>query len=150
MSRKGPLVSQRQALVKKLSQARQSVDSSLTSLQADRRQTNGDMVDAATEAVQDEVSSRLSELQSGEADSIRRALEKVDNGTYGICEGCGKRIPKKRLEAQPDAIYCVKCQDKFEHGVEVKDSRDEDWRGDVWDNLSGSSIDDVEGISVIR
>jgi RNA polymerase-binding transcription factor DksA len=42
---------------------------------------------------------------------IQRALEKKEEGTYGICDGCDKKIPKKRMEAVIYAVYCVKCQD---------------------------------------
>ena len=36
------------------------------------------------------------------------ALEKIDEGTYGICEKCGKEIEKERLEAAPEAKFCIK------------------------------------------
>ncbi len=39
-----------------------------------------------------------------------RALEKVQAGTYGTCENCGKPIAAKRLEVSPSAIYCIDCQ----------------------------------------
>ena len=35
------------------------------------------------------------------------AMRKLDEGTYGICEVCGKEIPAGRLEAMPEAIRCV-------------------------------------------
>ena len=38
------------------------------------------------------------------------ALEKIDNGTYGKCESCGKEIDKKRLEAVPHARFCYECK----------------------------------------
>lgn len=44
------------------------------------------------------------------------ALAKMDRGTYGECDRCGRGIAKGRLEAIPYAIYCVECQ-------EVIDSR---------------------------
>lgn len=42
------------------------------------------------------------------------ALAKVDAGTYGICENCGKPIGEKRLAAMPSAIYCIDCQSTLE------------------------------------
>ena len=44
--------------------------------------------------------------------SIDEALEKIEEGTYGVCEVCGKNIPKKRLEALPEATMCIKCHTK--------------------------------------
>ncbi|MDP3963324.1 MAG: TraR/DksA C4-type zinc finger protein [bacterium] len=38
---------------------------------------------------------------------IEHSLEKFDNGTYGVCEKCGKEIPVERLQAAPEAEYCV-------------------------------------------
>ncbi|MGD9976253.1 MAG: TraR/DksA family transcriptional regulator [Desulfatirhabdiaceae bacterium] len=43
-------------------------------------------------------------------ESILRALRKVDEGTYGICEECEEEIPIERLNAVPDATYCIVCQ----------------------------------------
>ena len=45
-------------------------------------------------------------LQLVEAD-VRRALAKLDEGTYGVCDVCGKPIPEGRLEALPWAVLCV-------------------------------------------
>jgi DnaK suppressor protein len=41
--------------------------------------------------------------------SVRRALEKLDEGTYGICDRCGTTIPDERLEARPSSVRCVRC-----------------------------------------
>jgi DnaK suppressor protein len=38
-----------------------------------------------------------------------RALERIDAGTYGICESCGKSIPIERLEVLPYSTLCVEC-----------------------------------------
>lgn len=43
-------------------------------------------------------------------EEIDRALEKLDLGTYGVCEKCGENIPKERLKALPYAALCVKCK----------------------------------------
>jgi RNA polymerase-binding transcription factor DksA len=40
---------------------------------------------------------------------VRRALEKFDDGTYGICDRCGAAIPDERLEARPSSVRCVRC-----------------------------------------
>ena len=47
---------------------------------------------------------------------IDRALAKIDDGTYGICDLSGKEIPKARLEAIPYASMTVEAQEKFEKG----------------------------------
>lgn len=40
---------------------------------------------------------------------VKNALEKIENGTYGICEKCGKKINEERLLACPEAKTCLKC-----------------------------------------
>ena len=38
-----------------------------------------------------------------------RALAKLDEGTYGLCDACGKSIAAKRLQAMPDVVVCIEC-----------------------------------------
>ncbi len=45
-----------------------------------------------------------------EIKTINRALKKIDNKTYGICEQCGQPISLSRLKIRPQAIYCIKCK----------------------------------------
>jgi len=48
---------------------------------------------------------------------IERALEKIEEDTYGICDISGEEIPIKRLEAIPYATMTVKAQDQMERGL---------------------------------
>lgn len=41
---------------------------------------------------------------------IREAIERIDDGTYGICEECGEEISVKRLEARPVTTQCIDCK----------------------------------------
>ncbi|MBI3648481.1 MAG: TraR/DksA family transcriptional regulator [Actinobacteria bacterium] len=40
---------------------------------------------------------------------VERALAKLDEGTYGVCDVCGAEIPAERLEARPWSVLCVGC-----------------------------------------
>jgi RNA polymerase-binding transcription factor len=40
---------------------------------------------------------------------VIRALAKLQEGTYGICDRCGDTIPDERLEARPSSVLCVRC-----------------------------------------
>ena len=42
-------------------------------------------------------------------DEVERALQKMEDGTYGICQSCGNPIAEARLEAMPAAAYCITC-----------------------------------------
>ncbi len=46
------------------------------------------------------------------------AMEKVTKGKYGVCDGCGRNIPKYRLKALPYAEFCIKCQKEKEKSGE--------------------------------
>ncbi|GAA0902777.1 TraR/DksA C4-type zinc finger protein [Streptomyces thermoalcalitolerans] len=55
-------------------------------------------------------------LMSSQREAIERVLKEIDaafarveNGTYGICLGCGKPIPAERLEILPYTAHCVSC-----------------------------------------
>ena len=45
---------------------------------------------------------------------VKEALERIDNGTYGICESCGKPISEKRLMARPVTTECIECKTEEE------------------------------------
>ncbi|MBW1720640.1 MAG: RNA polymerase-binding protein DksA [Deltaproteobacteria bacterium] len=45
---------------------------------------------------------------------IKEALERIDNGTYGICEECEEEISEKRLEARPVTTLCIECKKRQE------------------------------------
>jgi DnaK suppressor protein len=47
---------------------------------------------------------------------IESALERIENGTYGICKYCGLPIAEKRLLARPVASACVDCKQKLQNG----------------------------------
>ena len=65
--------------------------------------------DGTTEAI-----SRLTDIGVGRSletglERVERALAKLDEGSYGTCDGCGGPIPEKRLEAMPESTLCVQC-----------------------------------------
>jgi len=74
----------------------------------------GDMVDEANTEVERELSYNLSAKEKQELMEINYVLKKIDDGTYGICEDCGAKIPIERLKIKPFAKYCIKCEEKKE------------------------------------
>jgi RNA polymerase-binding transcription factor DksA len=54
--------------------------------------------------------------QVGELRDIQHALGRMKEGSYGQCTDCGEDIGLARLEVQPAASRCVRCQDRHEHG----------------------------------
>jgi DnaK suppressor protein len=51
---------------------------------------------------------------------IHKALERIDDGSYGICEGCGEEIGMRRLEARPVTTLCIDCKSKQEREEKAK------------------------------
>ena len=45
---------------------------------------------------------------------VSEALDRIENGTFGICEMCGSPIPEERLQALPYANLCITCKQKEE------------------------------------
>ena len=68
------------------------------------------LADSATATLDREIDYTL----EGNADNLLRAidqaLERIENGTYGKCERCGRQIAEERLEAIPHATRCIDCQ----------------------------------------
>ena len=74
----------------------------------------GDAMDAAVDSANDELCSRLAEIESRELAEIEQALRRIAEGTYGRCESCGGKIPAKRLNALPCSTRCIDCQRRDE------------------------------------
>ncbi len=78
----------------------------------------GDAVDHANESLVGEISAQLAEVEFREIANIDQALCRMNDATYGVCEGCRKTIPMMRLEAIPHATLCIDCKRLAEeHGV---------------------------------
>lgn len=71
-----------------------------------------DEEDKNTERLEDEVRTSLSEGDQTEVARIDAALQRIAEGTYGICAECEEKISPARLEAQPDAVLCIDCASK--------------------------------------
>jgi RNA polymerase-binding protein DksA len=63
-----------------------------------------------TLAVERERDLALSAQARAAVEEIDAALERIEDGTYGVCAQCGKNIPKERLRALPQAALCVQCK----------------------------------------
>ncbi len=66
--------------------------------------------EGSTTAVDRERDLALSAQARAEVVEIDVALDKIDEGTYGVCDRCGKAIPKARLDVIPWAALCVTCK----------------------------------------
>ncbi|MDD5730012.1 MAG: TraR/DksA family transcriptional regulator [Candidatus Omnitrophica bacterium] len=72
------------------------------------------MADVATDTYDREFSLGLASNERQLLFELDDALKKIEEGTFGICEGCKEIISKTRLKALPYARFCLKCQEKRE------------------------------------
>ena len=84
-----------------------------------RSESNGDlsrmpihMADQGTDAFEQEFNLSLMEHDGTVLDQIEGALERIEEGAYGVCIDCESKIPKTRLNVLPFTPHCVKCADK--------------------------------------
>jgi DnaK suppressor protein len=57
---------------------------------------------------------RLRGREKAHLGKLDLAIRKIDDGTFGICNECGEPISKKRLEARPETLLCIKCKEDQE------------------------------------
>jgi len=69
-----------------------------------------DTYDLATEERDREISMILTDREREKLDAIESAMERIDDGSYGMCESCESDIAEGRLEAMPFTRLCVSCQ----------------------------------------
>lgn len=102
--------------------------------------TGGDAADAAFGSAGEELSSQLAELEARELNQIERALVRLKQGTYGLCEVCSSKIPVARMNVLPYSTLCIKCQREAESDANWLLDR----RSANWASLTDGGTDDRE------
>jgi DnaK suppressor protein len=113
MARRDALLRLQKALVARRDELRRRLGGELNSLLS-KTPATGDAADLAFDSGNEEVNSQLAELESRELNQIERGLQRLKQGTYGVCEGCQKKIPIARLNALPFTTTCIHCQQEME------------------------------------
>lgn len=73
-----------------------------------------DEVDLASSEADQSMSLRLRDRERILLRKVEKALKKIDEGEYGVCESCGDDIGVKRLEARPVTDLCITCKEEQE------------------------------------
>ena len=84
---------------------------------AELRNEIGDLYDSADNERDRQLSHILNDRDRKKLIEIDEALERIEDGTYGICEECGKRIASNRLKIMPFARLCVPCKSDIEKQI---------------------------------
>ena len=101
------LEEKRDDIIKK---AKQTLDEDMT---LDANDLPDEMDLASSEYLQS-FTFRLRGREKSFLDKIEKALGRIDDGTFGICEECGEEISVKRLEARPETTLCIRCKEDQE------------------------------------
>nr|WP_245613865.1 TraR/DksA C4-type zinc finger protein [Knoellia sinensis] len=114
---------------KELRAVRAEIEASVAQLEAELRQAESelsdllrdsgdgagdDQADAGAKTYEREQEIALADNAREMLHQNRHALERLDDGTYGVCENCGQPIGKLRLQAAPRATLCMRCKTKQE------------------------------------
>src|SRR5579872_5531697 len=84
-----------------------------------------DALDEVQLAGERELAIRNLDRDSNMLRQIRRALARIEDGSYGVCLHCDEDISPKRIAAAPWAAFCIKCQEQVDrHEIEVEDTTD--------------------------
>jgi DnaK suppressor protein len=114
MARREALLRLHKSLLTRRDELRRKLADDLRSLRNTQADSTGDAADVAFESGSDEMASQLAELDSRELGQIDRALARLKQGTYGVCESCQGKIPVGRLNALPFCTLCIECQREME------------------------------------
>jgi RNA polymerase-binding transcription factor len=141
MARRDALLRLHKTLTARRSELRKRLGSDLAALGAQQLSAAGDAADAAFDHTGEELSSQLAELEARELNQIERALLRLKQGTYGLCEACSTKIPVARLNVLPYSTLCIKCQREAESNADWLAER----RNANWEAVSdGSPMEDRE------
>ena len=115
MARRDALLRLHKSLLSRRSEIRKKLSDELDGLRnLNGTDGTGDSADVAFESGSEEMASQLAELDARELHQIERALQRLKQGTYGLCEGCCCKIPVGRLNALPYTSLCIACQREME------------------------------------
>uniref|UniRef100_A0A832GP43 RNA polymerase-binding protein DksA n=1 Tax=Caldimicrobium thiodismutans TaxID=1653476 RepID=A0A832GP43_9BACT len=109
----------KELLLKKREEILREVAETLRDLEAGAENLP-DAVDQATRETNLVIDLRLRDRDQKLLKKIEKALQKIEEGTYGICEACGVEIDEKRLMARPEATLCIDCKRAQERMEKIK------------------------------
>ena len=113
MARRDALLRLHKTLMTRSTSLRKALAGELADLRNNGSE-NGDSADVAFDAGSEEISTQLAELEARDLTQVEKAISRIKQGTYGLCEMCQAKIPVARLNALPYSTTCVDCQREME------------------------------------
>ena len=129
MPREAALLKITKSLLNRRNELRKRINLEMDGLDmAGHHDVSGDAADIAFEHTGEELASQLAEIEARELGQIEHALQRIKQGKYGTCAGCGHKILVARLNALPYSTLCIGCQRESEKDSNwLADRRDSDW-----------------------
>ena len=109
----------RKLLSDMLEEAQQKGDSTIEEL-TDSNEVFADPADRATAESDRAFTLRIRDRERRLIRKIQAAIQRLDEGTYGICEDCGEDISIPRLKARPVTKLCINCKARQEEGENIR------------------------------
>jgi len=109
----------RKLLSSMLEEAQQKGDSTLEEL-TDSNEVFADPADRATAESDRSFTLRIRDRERRLIRKIQAALQRIDDGSYGICDDCGEEIGVPRLKARPVTKLCINCKSKQEEDEHLR------------------------------
>ena len=116
------------------------IDSELRAEREGNKDEGMDTYDLASEERDREINFILSDRERVKLQQIDDALERIDDGNYGVCESCGLEIGEERLTAMPFSRLCRDCQQDQER--EAKSQRRFDDEPNTYRKIGSTDADD--------
>ena len=101
------------------------VEQSQNNGKTDEAENMPDISDDAARAYDKKLQGDLEEQEWNKLKQVEAALEKVENGEYGICDQCEKKIPEARLKIIPYTEFCTQCLSEIEKKSSLDDQETE-------------------------
>jgi DnaK suppressor protein len=111
--RRRDLNSFRKLLTRRLEELLMEAEKTKNTVKA-TEESPSDPIDQASNQLERDFLLRLRDRESKLILKIKEALERIENGTFGVCEECGEEISLKRLRARPMATLCIHCKHEQE------------------------------------
>jgi DnaK suppressor protein len=104
----------RRILIEELNLLLVKAGETVSSMSDDYREELSDPTDRASLESNRNFTLRIRDRERKLIKKLTDALARIDNGTFGICESCGRPISQKRLIARPVATHCIECKTEEE------------------------------------
>jgi DnaK suppressor protein len=144
MARREALMRITKSLINRRTELRKRLGMELNAVNSRARTATGDSADAAFESAGEELAFQLGELEARELAQVERALLRIKQGKYGVCDGCAAKIAVARLNALPYSTLCIKCQREAES--------DTGWTGERaamdWDKVRDADAHDDREVDI--